>query len=510
MREVQLLDFQQPPPGFEVGPLGWRSNRFFADAEPDSEPEPQPESSPYAFSQKCGPWVKLWRRPTDREQALAAAWARYKEENDPPGMWVEANTETTAIWCWGCTGSGYLGWVDDEVSLASLASSIPPGLAKARAAAWAWYERRAALAPLGMWPACLAWSHAQVDKAEHAKTTADGILGPYAAVAGAQVRAAMATRIDDAGRYYTWSWPSDRHFSWRGWRLAVSGDGGRYTGRHHPTRARCSCGCFGPPCDSDRLGRVIMAELRRLGFWTGRDRDSARHGHCLVHSHRQAARRALRARIHWYPAGAEVCFYVDANREYPAGPSFASYPERAASYLDRKLFEFVRAALNRVLEEAGYRDRTEPTIDEPRQRILWKQLMSGHWSPKVGLRPTPSYRHTTQDGVPIVEGMRVQFYGHGRGGVLREGFAFCGLNDSWHVTCGDTDIVCSSAELFSWRPGRPRRWTPLRVQLTRVRDALGQAVKAEDFERAATLKRVRDRLQQSAEAPTSPTEKRSR
>jgi len=115
-------------------------------------------------------WESAWL--AHREDALAAAWAHYKERHDPPGMavhhiswWVDGYLEET-----GGDGESH---------------------AAARVAAWAWHDRRLALAErvedarfeeLGVsasasdeaarplrapsWPRCLTWSDAQVAEVE--------------------------------------------------------------------------------------------------------------------------------------------------------------------------------------------------------------------------------------------------------------------------------------------------------------------------------------------------------
>lgn len=321
----------------------------------------------------------------------------------------------------------------------------------------------------------------------------DALLGPHAHKAGPALRAAIATRIDDTGRFHDWSAPGGPSFRWNGWFLHVTvAPQPRRPVGHEPRRTRCSCGCFGLPCVSEQVGQALVNALHRLGFWLGRDRDAAVHGHSLVHHHRHAARRGLRGLLRWFPTGAEVQWYVDRNPVHRAGPRYALRPELAASYLDTKLLELTRAALTRTLAALGYRDRTSPVITDPVQAILWAQLTCGHWRPGVGLAPTASYSHRTGDGVPLFEGMRVQVYGYGRGGVLREGVAFCALNDSWHVASGAERFVCSSRELLSWRPERPRRWTPPEVEKRRICAELELNVRRENFGRAAVLKRLRD------------------
>lgn len=120
---VERLDFSKPPPGYTIAP-------------PPAHLRP---ASP-------GP------------ATLAAAWAHYKAHHDPPG--------------------GPESWVDNsDPLLADFEREV-------RAAGWARYERRLALAgkvdtdyrldgpgdagdATSAWPRCLTWSNGQVAAVEH-------------------------------------------------------------------------------------------------------------------------------------------------------------------------------------------------------------------------------------------------------------------------------------------------------------------------------------------------------
>lgn len=123
---IALLDFDRPPPGFEIR----------------SRVECGREVFRYYRDTLCG-------EPCEHEgQALALAWNQYKRETWPPG------------------------------------SSGPPTAAFDRAYAWARYERRAILAkrldaemldwqvgededvPASIWPRCYGWSDLKVDEEE--------------------------------------------------------------------------------------------------------------------------------------------------------------------------------------------------------------------------------------------------------------------------------------------------------------------------------------------------------
>lgn len=104
------------------------------------------------------------KSPPKYEAALAAVWAHYEREHDPPGMQVHA-------WGYGRREAEQPWW----------RARASANLAESRAAAWAWYWRRVALADaLAMitmsssagvrtpfWPRCLAWSDEQVAEVDH-------------------------------------------------------------------------------------------------------------------------------------------------------------------------------------------------------------------------------------------------------------------------------------------------------------------------------------------------------
>lgn len=139
-RQVERLDDSKPPPGYSVDEQndGW----WWWVGDPED-----------------GNTVPLGIEL----EALADAWAHYKARHDPPGMVI------AHIW-----GGGFA-WgprVDsNEVAFDEHGATADDDAA--RAAAWAWYDRRLALAGrLGdldgvtNWPAALNWSDEQVAEVE--------------------------------------------------------------------------------------------------------------------------------------------------------------------------------------------------------------------------------------------------------------------------------------------------------------------------------------------------------
>lgn len=126
MSDVARLDFTGSPPGYVLA------------------------SSNYAH--------RPGHDPALDEQNLSAAWAKYKAEHDPPGMRV-----VLGVGVWGFD-------VQQRIGLWPVNVRDPLWReAKARGAAWRWYEARVELynilrklnPPREFWPLILTWSDQQ-------------------------------------------------------------------------------------------------------------------------------------------------------------------------------------------------------------------------------------------------------------------------------------------------------------------------------------------------------------
>jgi hypothetical protein len=122
---AERLDYSKPPPKYTAAGSMWshphRTERGgFVDARPVAM---------YAAGEAA---------------ALAAAWAHYKAEHDPPGFLITGDEEADA------GGPGCAAWLLPD-GLAAVGSAVGyhdgyTATADARAAAWAWHDRRHALA----------------------------------------------------------------------------------------------------------------------------------------------------------------------------------------------------------------------------------------------------------------------------------------------------------------------------------------------------------------------------
>ena len=130
---IESLDYTMPPPGY-------RTRKRY-----------------------CWQWVRddgvVGAGEWDNEDvATAAAWAHYKREHDPPGVLTFGPLGPNQSWLWTL------------LSGASHAESWAGDQAQARAAAWAWHDRRLALAErdgnILLWSAYLSMTDDEVTFAE--------------------------------------------------------------------------------------------------------------------------------------------------------------------------------------------------------------------------------------------------------------------------------------------------------------------------------------------------------
>lgn len=150
MADIARLDFSKPPPLFD--------------------PQILPQNLRLTI-ETAGAWGP---------NAIAAAWALTKERSNPPGMETREWPGPDKAWIWSVLARPECRGVSGSQSAA-------------RAAAWAWYERRLALAErlagfgdfeaartgsCPWWPASLFWSDEQVSTVERWMADLAGGHGP--------------------------------------------------------------------------------------------------------------------------------------------------------------------------------------------------------------------------------------------------------------------------------------------------------------------------------------------
>ena len=117
---AERYDFSEPPPGYEVGCAQDDEERLALVGSPLYSVRLD-GITPWAWNEPTSPDLASCGDATTRAEAVAGAWAHHKARHDPPGM---------------------LMWVAALLA----AQELPPDESGIRAAAWAWYERRLALA----------------------------------------------------------------------------------------------------------------------------------------------------------------------------------------------------------------------------------------------------------------------------------------------------------------------------------------------------------------------------
>ncbi len=139
---IERLDYSKPPPGYRVSP---------------------PEDDGLSFA--------------DHAEAMSDCWMEYKAEHDPPGMEVfcwpkEKASDPPTAWCVALRGKvHFAAFTEPEPD-----ACRPNAETEARMVAWAWHDRRHALAArietgeeYGQdlpWPRCLTWTDEQVAEVE--------------------------------------------------------------------------------------------------------------------------------------------------------------------------------------------------------------------------------------------------------------------------------------------------------------------------------------------------------
>lgn len=127
---VQRLDYSKPPPEYTADGQWW--------SHPPDEPSKLVFLGGHVDTRNVA-------RVAPDDGALAAAWAHYKTHNDPPRLHPNDSSER-------------------------MAAAFACPVAEWRAAAWAWHDRRHALAARltlqDAWPRCLRWTDSECDQVD--------------------------------------------------------------------------------------------------------------------------------------------------------------------------------------------------------------------------------------------------------------------------------------------------------------------------------------------------------
>lgn len=165
---------------------------------------------------------------------------------------------------------------------------------------------------------------------------------------------------------------------------------------------------------------------------------------------------------------------------------------KAFRYGRRGRMQYELAALSRACLALGFVDTTARRLPDADAELDRRRAADTAWRGRA-LKPD-EYGNKDRDGARLSDGV-VRYYrdhhGHLRRGVVRHN-----INNMWWVVESRDRFTNKAAfELFTFDPARDRLRRDMReLALSRVEGALKRAVKAEHFERAATLRDVRNRM----------------
>lgn len=124
----------------------------------------------------------------------------------------------------------------------------------------------------------------------------------------------------------------------------------------------------------------------------------------------------------------------------------------------------------------------------PMEKIQAEYASSCHTDKTLGHPPIASYGNDSADGERLQQGQVV--WVRGRDGRPRRGNAYYSLNNRWMVVTGGELIYASASELHSKQPANLRRHVTARDRRVCLETLINEAVAADDFSRAAVLRRV--------------------
>lgn len=245
----------------------------------------------------------------------------------------------------------------------------------------------------------------------------------------------------------------------------------------------------------------LTAWMRRRGWRVTADPEVLKRHRCISKGHRVAERGDLRAKAQIGGRHVEVTFWSErAEQSNSNGRQYDFDKRDRAPYLDRLRMDL---EIRRILAWLG--DRAELKVREPRnqrcgsgagelQATAWIERsarQSGHFVPELGRA-----RYTNGDGCRkaadggLLEHGAVAWFIDMKGRVLR-GRAFYSLNDRWAIQIGRFGVTFASAwEMFTAPPADLRRKRNDDQRRKQIEREIGRAVRSENFERAALLKKI--------------------
>lgn len=195
----------------------------------------------------------------------------------------------------------------------------------------------------------------------------------------------------------------------------------------------------------------------------------------------------------------EIQFFQNVATEHPVGGKYDHDKESKMPYLVRLRYRWILQRLRAFLDKKGYRGiPPEPKLTDGLAWIIHQRDKDfrGRWAEtgnREYIEPMYDYNRKDGDGNLLTEGefrCTRDYHGH-----LICGTVYYHLNNMWYLIAGRKLVVNNSCgEFFAWRPGLKRRDFRDGTKKSRIESALAIAVKAEQFQQAAIIKAVRDRL----------------
>lgn len=245
----------------------------------------------------------------------------------------------------------------------------------------------------------------------------------------------------------------------------------------------------------------LTAWMRRRGWRVTADPRVLKHHRCISKYHRLAERGDLRAEAQIGGRTVDVTFWSEqATQENRNGRRYDFNKRDRAPYLDRLRMDL---EVRRILAWLG--ERAELEVKAPRNQrcgagagelpaadwIERQARESYHFAPELGrARYTNGDRCRKAADGGLLEHGAVAWFTDRKGRVLR-GRAFYSLNDRWAIQIGRFGVTFASAwEMFTAPPADLRRKRNDDQRRKQIEREIGRAVRSEDFERAALLKKI--------------------
>ncbi len=255
--------------------------------------------------------------------------------------------------------------------------------------------------------------------------------------------------------------------------------------------------------DSHDTYEALRVLLKTSGFSFHRNPETVKHYRCIAHLHHHGQRGSLEFQSEIFPVGFEIKFYQNLVHENRSGGQYDFDKRAKMPYLIGLRFEWIKRRIVDILTERGYTCADKPAPKSALEAVMRERdELEAFQGKGFYERPMPDYNGRDQDGRMLEDGA-VRYFRTFNGHLLR-GTVYHHINNMWWVVVNrDEHHNIANFELFTYDPAKhPRKAYPGDSR-KRLNAALGQAVKAENFERAAAIKAARGRMVREQAAQTA-------